>query len=171
MIEKIINGIMDNSKEAFLEDVDPSIHEKMLIAYKHYLMETYASTIDPKDNPDQIIRIYSKMEIKKWKGQSLTQKLSRIIKDDNLEKLMEVSEIGYKLAQRKMGFLLSETEHNPDISEEEAQAYIGEMKQLAEQVRPFNIYIAQEALSEGILDFQFAANLTEDKSIRTARLK
>ena len=50
-------------------------------------------------------------------------------------------------------------------------AYIEEMQNLFEHVEPFNINIARNYLSEGILDFQFAMNLSEDMSLRTGRMK
>lgn len=170
MNEQLIEGILKNVKETFLDGVDETIQEKMLIAYKKYLMDTYASTIDEKDDIEQIIRIYTKMEIKKWQGKNTTQKLAAIMPDENLDKLKEISNIGYRKAQRKVGFMISEQDYFPDIKEEEVNEYIKQMKELAEQVRPYNINIAQTYLSEGIADFQFAANLTNDRSLRIGRM-
>ena len=171
MKEKVVERILGETKETFLEGVDSSIHEKILLAYKNYLMETYANILREDDNLEQVIRIWSHMEKRKWVGKNTSYKLSMIIKDDNLDKLREISGIGYKLAQKKMGFVLSDTQYTPELSKEQMNAYIEEMQNLFEHVEPFNINIARNYLSEGILDFQFAMNLSEDKSLRTCRMK
>lgn len=171
MKEKVVERILGETKEIFLEGVDPSIHEKMLLAYKNYLMETYANILREDDNLEQVIRIWSHMEKRKWVGKNTSYKLSMIIKDENLDKLRRISGIGYNLAQKKMGFVLSDTQYTPELSKEQMNAYIEEMQNLFEHVEPFNINIARNYLSEGILDFQFAMNLTEDMSLRTGRMK
>lgn len=171
MKEKIIEEILSNAKDTFLEGIDPEIHEKMLIAYKHYLLEEYGGIIDSKDDKEQLVRICTKLEKQKWPGQSMSQKMARIIKDENLDKIREISGIAYKKAQRKIGFLLSGDEYIPDISAEQVNEYIKQLEELLDKVKPFNIYVAQTAVSEGILDFQYAANLTEDKSLRVGRIK
>lgn len=171
MNEQLITGIYNNCINKVLEGVNEAVHEKLSIAYKKYLVDEYADTLDPDDDVNMIINIYTKMELKKWEGKTLQNKLSTMINDYNLEQLGKISEIGFKHAQRKLGAILLGEEYQPDLTEEQVNNYISQMKELYEKVEPYNLNIANTYLSEGVLDFNYAINKTDDVSLRINRMR
>lgn len=171
MDKKLIDGIYKNTIACLLDGVNLENQQELIIAYKTYLFDMYASTLEPQDDINQVINIYSMMENKKWKNKTLEQKLSQIIRDKNLEKLREISNVGYKHAQRKLGCILSNIEYIPQITEEDIKKYIMEMQKLRKDVQKYNDLLADMYLSEGTLDFEYAMNLTENLSMRIGRMK
>ena len=171
MNEQLINGIYSNMINTVLEGVDEPSKQQLSVAYKQYLFDNYADTLEPDDILSQVIEIYTRMEKKKWEKVPAEEKQRRIMIDTNFRKLVEISEIGFKHAQRKLGFILSGQEYTPDITREQIISYIKQMKELASQVLPYNAREANMYLGEGILDFNYSGNLNENMSLRTGRIK
>ena len=171
MNELLINGIYKNMIKTIIEGINDSDVKSIMVAYKNYLYENYADTLDNSDDIKQIIVIYSNIERKKWQKKSEREKKSILLKDENLIKLQEISDIAYKHASRKIGCIISGMEYIPSISEEQIISYTNEMKRLFELVKDFNKTTARMYLSEGIIDFEYSLNKTENMSLRTARLK
>ncbi len=170
MNEVLINSIYNNCIKDFLIGIDTN-QDELSIAYKKYLLEVYGDTLEANDDINVVITIYTNIERKKWKNKTLNEKLSIVINDDSLNKLRELSGIAQKHAERKLGFMLSGTNYTPSISEEDVKKYIQDMKEYHSKVLPQNINVANIYLSEGILDFEYAINLTENLSLRVSHLK
>ncbi len=171
MNEKLINGIFNNIIGFVLDGIKEEDKELVSVSYKEYLFENYADTLDADDDVNEIIAIYSNIEYKKWQKKDELSKKKILLKDQSLSKLREISNIAYKHASRKLGNVLTENEYIPALSEEQVAAYVSEMHKLYESVKDFNKPTAQMYLSEGITDFEYVLNKTENMSLRTARLK
>ncbi len=170
MNELLINGIYNNCLETFLTGID-SNREELSVAYKKYLVEMYAETIDETDDINQTIAIFSSIEKKRWSSKSVNEKISMVVNDDALNRLREISSIAQKHAERKLGHLLHGSNYIPTLSEEEKDRYVKEMVELSSKVLPQNQNIATMLLSEGSIDFDYATNLTDDMSLRVSHLK
>lgn len=171
MNERLINVIYNNVIKTVIEGIQENDINSIMVSYKTYLFENYADTLDDSDDVNQIITIYSNIERKKWQKKSEVEKKSILLKDENLTKLQEISNIAYKHASRKIGCIISGIEYIPSISEEQIITYIEEMEKLFELVKDFNKSTAKMYLSEGIIDFEYSLNKTENMSFRTSRLK
>lgn len=171
MNEILINGIYNNMIKIVLEGINENDIKSLMISYKNYLYENYADTLADSDDVKQIITIYSNIEAKKWQKKSEREKKSILLKDESFLKLQEISNIAYKHASKKIGCILSGIEYIPSITEEQIIAYTNEMTRLFELVKDFNKSTARMYLSEGIIDFEYSLNKTENMSLRTARLK
>ena len=171
MNEQLINGIYNNCLSLVLMNTDESLHEKLSVAYKKYLVYNYADTLEPDEDINLAISIYTKMEQRKWVDQTLQDKLSILIDDENLDKLRKISGIGQKHAERKLASIMTGHEYTPDLTQEQVEGYIHQMEELHDKVRPYNLNQADMYLSEGILDFNFSMNKDERMSFRLSRLK
>ena len=170
MNERLINGIYNNSINSVLKDIEETEKEILMASYKRYLVDSYADTLDEDDNIEQVIALYSVMEIKKWNKKSPDEKKSLLIQDENYKKLYELSNIGYKHANRKILLLQTHQEYIPSINEEQARKYIQEMEELYEGVKDYNKKMAGIYLSEGTMDFLYATQLTDNMSLRIGRM-
>lgn len=171
MTEQLINGIYNNCINTVLENIDESLREKISLEYKKHLLNDYEDILEPDDDINMMISICTQMEIKRWQKKTADEKLSILFEDKFFNKLIEISNIGFKHAQRKIGYLISNKEYNPDISQEQADDYINKMNDLFEQVQPYNKDEATIYLSEGTLDFGYASNMTDNMSLRAARMR
>ena len=171
MNEQLINSIYNNMISVVLEGINEELKQQLSVSYKQYLFDNYADTLDPDDDINQVIDIYTKMERKKWQDKTPEEKMRIIMRDEQLEKLREISNIGYKHAQRKLGYIISGQEYTPDLTREQIISYIKEMQKLASSVQPYNIREAQMYLGEGSMDFNYSGNLTENMSLRIGRMK
>ena len=62
-------------------------------------------------------------------------------------------------------------EINQLISEDESNEYIKKMKELSLNVKDFNKSLAQSLLSEGIIDYMYAAKMTDNMSFRNSHYR
>lgn len=171
MDDRLINGIFEQTKDLILDGIDENDKTQFLVDYKKYLIDSYAGTLDEGDDLEKVIKIYVKMEQKKWSNVNINKKLSTIVPDEALRKLGKLSELGYKHAQKRMTHLINNMEYNDKLSIDQAKSYINEMEKLSKQVKPYNVNLANNYLSEGTLDFMFASEMTNDMSLRTARMR
>ena len=171
MREQFINGIYNNCIDMVLENFDESMRKNISLAYKRFLLNKYKITLKPEDDIKRIINIFTKIEIKRWKEKTLDEKLSILFEDEFLNKLREISNIGFEYAQRKLDFNIFNQEYTPEISPEQADDYINKMEELFEKVQPYNKDEATMYLSEGTVDFKYASNTTEYMSLRTAQMR
>jgi cobalamin biosynthesis Co2+ chelatase CbiK len=91
--------------------------------------------------------------------------------DEAFKKERELSKKAYDYATSKLAHVISNSEYQSPITEEEANQFIAEMEKLCESVKPENKTRAEYELSEATMDIMYAANMTEDSSLRIGRMR
>jgi len=159
--QTIYNELIDE----ILKDVPESEQEELKEAYKQYLVTFYSREVDPKIGFEKTKTTFVDIEKMKWNDKTLVEKQMLLFKDEALNRLGHLSNIALGNAKAKIS-------NNLDgITKEEANAYIEEMKELVNKVRPFNKVLASDYLSEGILDFEYSIGLTDNTSLRIGRMR
>lgn len=158
--------IYENSKEILLKGFDDSKEqEEILYFYKEYLDKLYSSNVKNIDEYEKLKDRFLKLEISKWSSIPKGVKQGLLIRDEFLNRLGYLSDLGLKYAISKL------KGESIDLTEEQAKKYISDMKLLVDKVRDFNSDLAKTYLSEGILDFMYASGLTNNKSLRVGRMR
>ncbi len=172
MNEQLINEIYNNVIKLIIRDITNEEEKNtMMVSYKEYLYDNYADTLDEGDNLEEVIALYSTIEIKKWVKKDIKEKQSLLLKDENFKRIQELSNIAYKHATRKIGCLISGQEYYTSLTESQITEYINEMNSLFEMVKECNKPTAKLYVSEGIQDLLYSGQLSNDMSLRVARLK
>lgn len=116
-------------------------------------------------------QIVIESEIEKWNSKSVVERQALLVKDEYMEKLVYLSNIGLKNATIRLGNEIKNTNFPVSISKEEADKNIGLMKEYAQMVKPYNKAEAAMILSEGELDYMYAVGLTNYTSLRIGRMR
>ena len=170
MLDKLVTGIYNNCINLIISKVTV---DKEIIAreYRNYLYNAYELVAKKGGNLKQLITICSELENSKWQNASEQAILTEVVNDINMRQLMYMSNIAMEYAEKKNACLKNGQNYQPEITAVQAQEYIAQMKTLRAQVLPFNSVKANILLSEGIMDLQYAANITEDTSLRRGRIR
>lgn len=152
--------IYENTVDKFLEGFSALKIETIKNMYLSYIIRTYSRL----ELNDMNIGYYSDLEVIKWKDFSIYGKMSIISEDISLDELIKLSMEGLHFADqfRKEGIMLDKK-----IASEKIKL----MNDLLNKVLKFNKELATYYYSEGILDFSYAAGLTNLMSLRTGRSK
>ena len=134
--------------------------------YLNYLNDKYKDEFYSSISTEKIIDL----EMSLWKDKNSDYRLSYLIKDEFFTKLSYLSQVGLKYAMKRLSAEKLNALYEPEITEEYAQNNIHLMEQYYENVKPFNKIIAQTYLSEGSVDYIYAAGLTDNKSLRVGRM-
>jgi len=164
-IQKMINQLFSTTLDQLLSDIPSEFKAEMQSAYSQHLIKRYGEVTLPDANKtDDYVTTLVNRELREWGSSSPEMKMSAFLKDEFLDKIGAIAEQGFSYASKK---LIDQT----TISPETAKQNIEMLKQYLPQVRSFNVLLAQSYVSEGILDFQYAAGLTENISLRLGRSK
>lgn len=156
--EKLIPFIIENINEQYKRE--------FIECYSEYLKDKYSDEFYDYISLEKIIDFEKRL----WDGKSESYKLSTIVKDEFMDKLAYLSEVGLKYAMKKLNTLRMNQVYESEITEEDAQKNIAMMQQYYENVKPFNRNLAQTYLSEGAIDYSYAVGLTDQMSLRVGRL-
>lgn len=161
MKEKFLKEIFDSVLSVLLDGITYENQKEMKDNYISYLINTYQNININEKNYNKLLPIYLKKELMILQKMSINQKKLLYLKDENMEKLIELSNLGMdlKLEAKKTGNY---------INDDYANECIQKMKNLINLVKPYNGELAQKYLSEGILDYEYAAGLIKFNSFRTA---
>jgi len=152
---KIYNATIENVLIGFeAEDIDA-----ISISYKKYLKEMYNFSSKNSSNYDKVIEFYINFENKEWSGMTLEGKKSSLLPDSNLNMLAGLSGEAERYARSKI-------ENGSSITLEIAEDLKKRMKDAFDNVASYNHGLAQQYLSEGSVDCDYAAGLTNYSSIR-----
>lgn len=166
-LENLYNGTLSTFLIGFSEEEKTSI----LSSYKQYIIDSYSNVLEPGDDVSKVTQIFIDLENKKWKNKTKEEKQIIVIRDQYLDHLQYLSNTAFKYAETRLGIELTGKEYVPVISQEQAEKYLQEMENCIEKIQPHNLKIARNYISEGTTDFMYAANLTNNMSLRTSRLK
>ena len=174
--EKLILEIYNKIIANILMGIDEKYKEELKISYLEYLKRLYLNiNVDLKNkNINQLISLFTDLEISKWKDTLPEMRLSELLSDKALENIKYISNTGYKYAKLMIdkNFRKNENEDlQPVIDVKKAQESIEMLNSYYSQVREFNKNIAAYYVSEGSLDFQFAGGITKNMSLRVGKMK
>ena len=155
-----IKVIYKNTVNDFLSNVDEEKKCMLQKMYLMYLIRKYSS----KNLSEKMFNFYIKKEKISWKDFSYDGKLALVTEDKYFEMLQKLSLEGMKAAT---DYIDKSTVYNV----EDANKKIKELEYLKTKVNDFNKKSAELECSEGILDFSYAAQLTDIMSLRTGRYK
>lgn len=170
MTEQFINGVYDNCIDTVLENIDEPMREETSLAYKKNLLNRYEYLLRPDDDINMMISVCTDLEMAKWKGRTTDSKLSILIEDKSFNKLIDISNIGFEHAKRKLKYIFEPGGYVPYITQDQAFDYISEMEDLFEKVQPYNKAQAKIYLREGTLDFSYASDMDDYMSRRIERM-
>ena len=165
LIEKIINMVYENMLETILLDVQNKDKEEVSNNYLKYLHEIYSKKKVNENEFDNFFNIILEVEKEIWKNREYELKM-QYLKDDKSYKLINaISGKAYNLAKEKL-----EKDCEYTISKEEANIDIAKMMQELENVEEFNKDAAKHAVSEAIVDFEYASGNNKIISFRISHL-
>lgn len=155
----VIDEVIKNTKQVIIKDIDTESIDIILDGYRKYLENNYKNVLVNSDSDEKKIRIISQIETENFNTMSANSKKYKLIRDENLEKLTSLSLSGKSYALNKI-------EENEKISAEFANKRISEMQELFDNLYEYSKENANWLLSEGIMDYLFASDQTENRSIR-----
>ena len=161
----LIDYLYENVKKEILKGfINPIEIKEILFFYRKYLEERYLE-ITEKEEFELKKEKFLKREMRNWIDVSKKDKQRFLVYDENLTKLGYFSNLAYEAAMARI------KGENVNITEETAQNYKKRMKEYASKVRNFNIEVAKEYLSNGIVDIDFACGKTECTSFRVVKIR
>ena len=155
-----IKVIYKNTINDFLSNIDEEKKGMLQKMYLMYLIRKYLN----KNLSEKMVNFYIKKEKISWKDFSYDGKLALVTEDKYFEMLQKLSLEGMRVATKYVndGTVYDVLEANKKIKE---------LEYLKTKVNDFNKKQAELECSEGILDFSYAAQLTDLMSLRTGRYK
>ncbi len=170
--EELINKIFNNTISNVLLNIDEKYIEEITIAYKDYLNRLYSNFDDKGLTDDKLEEVFTKLENSAWTISNQGTKLSILLKDEAFNSIKSISNAGYKYA---LQMLENKSNSNnkevlPVISKEISDKNINMMTELLSNVREFNVELANNIVSEGIVDYKFASGQTKYMSLRIGRI-
>ena len=170
-MKEFIERIYNNTIATILNGFSIEEQEEIKEGYKKYLETQYSVTYEAVlDNIEKAIAIFSDVENKLWINKSKEEKQSYFIEDKALDSLKELSGIALKYAVDRLTSEKNNTTYE-GINMDEMNKSIDEMKIKAEQVKQFNADYAMSLLSEGILDYNYAAKNSDNMSFRVSHMR
>lgn len=159
MNNRVVNDIFNNVIDIIIKDTDNEYKIELYESYKDYINEIYGD----EEYNEKTISILSNLEVKKWQNQDKISKYQRLLKDDAMNELFELSEKMYNLAiSKKMGNVNMEDTFKDKIDN---------IDNLFEKIRPFNKKRALFLKSEVILEYNYVFKNAQITSIRTGHIK
>lgn len=171
---ELINLIYNRTINIILNGIEEQYKDEIKIAYKDYVDKKYSSYNLEGVKKEDVYKFFVDLEVSKWEDISIGNKLSELLKDEALENIRYISNIGFEYAearinQRKPG---DNNSYLPATLDETISAQnIDILNNLLSKVRSFNQNLANSFVSEGIIDFKYASGKTENTSLRIGRIR
>lgn len=171
--EYLIKKVFDNVAIMIIGNVDNNYRDELLNAYKNYLIECYSEYDFDEKNIEKYINAITELEISKWKDEKQNAKLVLLLKDDILEEIRKISNIGYNYAINKLHGTSLDNGENPleILDKTTVDENIVLLRNLLPKVREFNKGLAANLVSEGILDYEYALGNSINTSLRVGRTR
>ena len=155
MMKDFIEKMYNNTINIVLRDFDDNEKQEISQNYYNYLNNIYTELL--KDNDYDINELYEMMlnlEKEKWSELQKQEKQVILIEDKNYKEILQISEISKNLVMDRLNYAKI-------INEDEANKYINAMNELLKDVKLFNLENASILVNDAIIDFMFAANLSD----------
>ena len=159
MNSKLIKDIFKGTTSELLNNIPNEYKEELAKEYYAYLNNFYKDKSIPTDGYEKVLANEMKFQKDIALSKPPIMKLCYFLKDKGNDELRRLSALGLEKARDRL-------KDNKSISEEEKDEKIESLKKAFDEVRPFNIISAQRELSEGILDYEYAASGREMYSLR-----
>lgn len=170
MREDILKNLYEKMIPIILKDCPEYEQEEMKRGYWEYINKIHDDVLDYDMPVDVMVDVCLEIEKEKWEGKDIVSKEFLFLKDEKYEQLIYLSNVGFKNAQIRL-FNELNNENNPlSITHDEAIKNIELMEDYVKFVRPYHEAVAANALSEGILDYQYAFGYINDTSLRIGRM-
>lgn len=171
MEQQFLENLYNGTINTFLQGFSDTEKQELLSSYKQYIIDNYTNVLEPDDDVNKVTQLFIDIENKKWLKKTQEEKKIIVVRDQSLDHLQYLSQTAFKYAQVRLGKELTGNSFIPEITEEQAKKYLKEMEECIEKIQPHNLKIARTYLSEGSIDFLYAANLTNNMSLRVGRMK
>ncbi len=171
MTDESIKKMYANTINVVLDGIDEESINLIKNAYYTYLYDNYRNFDIGNRNIENVIKIFSDLEITKWKDMSIIDRKTVLLSDEVLDDIKFISSLAFKLAEQKVNSRDVNGENMQNtLDEGTANKYIEALNTYLSQVQDFNKQVAEYFVSEGIVDLQFASGITSNMSLRIGRI-
>lgn len=125
--------------------------------YLDYLNTLYYYKIDKSKDREKELEKILLMEKRTWNYRDVNARLKMFTIDKSMVTITKISDYGFELASRRF-----KENSKPNISFEDANKNIEMLSNELKNVWEDNKYMAQQLISEGILDFEYACGKNND---------
>lgn len=165
MNNELIKRIYDSIINYVLSDIEEENKSEISDEYMKYLSRSYSNLNISEENFDKICDAFIKRETNRWKNRPENYKKSQLLKDENLNRIREISLTALDYAKKRL------FDHTIQLEEVEAKGLIEQMEKCIKLVKPFNMNLAKTYISEGTIDLLYASGKTEYTSLRIGRMR
>ena len=163
-INELIKKLYDNLIDIVLNGFEEEFYQLVKKEYLNILNTRYLKYDNNIKNFESVYEAFYKIEYIEWSSMPLNMKKNLFLKDDYLNKIIDITSKAYKYAKERLY-------NNKMISIEEAKNLTTELEKLLENVQKYNIDIAKWYISEGVMDLQYASGQTNNTSLRIGHIK
>lgn len=170
-IKLLITSIYNNTINVLLEGISDENKKELIYGYKEYLVRVYRNYYNSKYPVTELIKLFSNLEISKWKNATPDERMIYFLKDQALDEVRRISYDGYKYALKRISTVHpggNQTESPITLDVMTANKSIEMLKEYLPKIRSFNKNIAIQYVSEGSIDFLYASGQTDCLSFRTS---
>ena len=162
-MKELIDELFNSNIDIILKDFNEDEIDEVKNGYLIYLNNQYLEIDEDEVDLDELLKLFIEVEQKNWANKSKQEKQILLLKDSALDKLKYMSGNAQDYAIQRLN------NDNLNITKEQADTLINQIKEQEKLVRDFNISSAKKLVSEGILDLLYAAKLTNNTSLRVGR--
>ena len=169
MTEQLIKDIYTAIIPILTNDLNPEEKQEMCNAYYEHISYTYSDKMKFNTDYEKLKNICIDIEKKSWTNKSVILRKKLLFKDDYYTRLIYLSDIGLKNANIRLLNEINNDNKPIEITKEIASNNMELMTQYSEMVRDFNKQDALMILSEGLLDYNYALGISDNKSFRIGK--
>lgn len=162
MGKDVYSEIYNATIDVVLAGFEPDDFDAVSDGYRNYLRKNYDFSIlssITSSNYDKILGAYIMTEKRSWSNMLLDTKKGELFLDENLIKLSGLS-------AKAEGYARVRITNGEFITREVADDLISSMEEAFKKVEPYNLNLAEQYLSEGSVDCDFASGISNNCSIR-----
>ena len=163
-MKEFIDYIFNENINYVLKDFNDKEIDEIKTSYRDYLEFQYGNVVN-ESNIDKAKIVFLKMEKDKFENADKIKKQIILLKDVALDEVRYFSDYARIYAEERRD------NNRIIITGNQALSYIKQMEELVKHVRKFNMELANNLLEDSILDFNYAAGLSDNMSLRCARHK
>ena len=163
--DKIIYSIYLELKDVLFKNVDTKYEDELKKNYLKYLHYMYGDKDLEKEEYEKLKNAIVKIELNNWNDVTPGFILSQLIPDDAFNKIGMISSRGYNYALEKI------QSGSNSLRSKDADVYVKKLTALLSKVKEFNKEVAEQLVSEGILDYKYASTDIDITSLRIGHVK
>lgn len=162
LIKEIYNTLIPIITNGITEEL-----EEISTAYYNYILNLYSD--NNGSNYEKLKEICINIEMKNWSNKSVILRKKLLLTDNYYDKLIYLSNIGLKNANIRLLNEINNDNKPIEITETQAKENIKLMKEYVNMVKDYNKQEALMILSEGLIDYDYALGLTDNRSFRLGK--